>query len=101
MKPRSSQLGPKMRPSGCVRSVNIRIEKMPMKPMTAMTGNSTRSPRNRIGMLNGILNLRGLSGSVRRSADQTEKDERVARRRTESVEVGQEIEAAFAVEETV
>ena len=66
MKPTSSQLGPKIRPSACVRSVNIRIEKMPTKPMTPIRGNSTRSPRNRNGTFKGILNLRGLSGSVSR-----------------------------------
>ncbi len=55
--PSTSQLGPKMRPSACVRSVNMRMEKMPRNPMTAMTGNSTRSPRKLHRDVEGNLEL--------------------------------------------
>ena len=50
-------------------------------------------------MLNGILNFRGLNGSIRRSAIKRDKDERITRCGAESVEIGEEIEPTFPVEE--
>ena len=74
---------------------------MPAKPITPTSGNCTRSPRKRIGMLNGMHELARAQRILQAQSDQRDEHERVAGRSAERVQVGQHVQARFAVEEAV